>query len=40
MVKDVAPDLITLDVAMPRRDGFGTVEMLRADPRHADTSRS
>ena len=32
VVKDVAPDLITLDVAMPRRDGFSTVEMLRADP--------
>ncbi len=32
IVKDVAPELITLDVAMPRRDGFSTVEMLRADP--------
>ena len=32
VVKAVAPDLITLDVAMPRRDGFSTVEALRADP--------
>jgi CheY-like chemotaxis protein len=31
VVKKVAPDLITLDVAMPRLDGFGTVEALRAD---------
>jgi CheY-like chemotaxis protein len=31
IVKDVAPNLITLDVAMPRLDGFGTVEALRAD---------
>ena len=32
LVKAVAPDIITLDVAMPRLDGFGTVEVLRADP--------
>jgi CheY-like chemotaxis protein len=32
IVKDVKPDLITLDVAMPRLDGFSTVEALRADP--------
>ena len=32
VVKTVAPDLITLDVAMPRRDGFSTVEALRSDP--------
>jgi len=32
LVKTVAPDLITLDVAMPRRDGFSTVEALRAGP--------
>jgi CheY-like chemotaxis protein len=31
VVKYVRPDLITLDVAMPRRDGFSTVEALRAD---------
>lgn len=32
LVKEVRPDLITLDVAMPRLDGFSTVEALRADP--------
>jgi CheY-like chemotaxis protein len=26
------PDVITLDVIMPRLDGFGTLERLRADP--------
>lgn len=29
-VDDVAPDLITVDVVMPERDGFETVEALRA----------
>ncbi len=32
LVKQARPDLITLDVAMPRLDGFSTVEALRADP--------
>ncbi len=32
LVKGARPDLITLDVAMPRLDGFSTVEALRADP--------
>jgi CheY-like chemotaxis protein len=32
MVQDVRPDLITLDVVMPRLGGFETVERLRADP--------
>ncbi len=31
LVKTVQPDLITLDVAMPRLDGFETVARLRAD---------
>lgn len=31
-VKDFAPDVITLDVMMPRLDGWGTAERLRADP--------
>ena len=32
IVGEVRPDLITLDAAMPRLDGFGTVEALRANP--------
>lgn len=31
----VAPDIITLDVMMPRLDGWGTASRLRADPRTA-----
>ena len=30
------PDVITLDVMMPRLDGFATIERLRADPTTAD----
>ena len=32
VVGEVAPDVITLDVVMPRLGGFETVERLRADP--------
>ncbi len=32
-VNEVQPDVITIDVKMPRLDGFDTVERLRADPR-------
>lgn len=32
VVRDVAPDVVTLDVVMPRRDGFSTAAALRADP--------
>ncbi len=31
----VAPDVVTLDVAMPRMDGFTAATRLRADPRTA-----
>ena len=34
-VLDVDPDVITLDVKMPRLDGFTTAERLRADLRTA-----
>ena len=33
MVRHFRPDVITLDVAMPRLDGLSTAERLRADPR-------
>ncbi|WP_314172249.1 response regulator [Streptomyces winkii] len=33
VVQDVRPDLVTLDVAMPRLDGLRTAERLRSDPR-------
>nr|WSX49779.1 response regulator [Streptomyces sp. NBC_00974] len=33
VVHHVLPDVITLDVVMPRLDGFGAVAKLRADPR-------
>ncbi len=36
MVGEWRPDVITLDVVMPRLDGFGTLERLRADPGTAD----
>ena len=30
---EVAPDVMTIDVVMPRLDGFDTVARVRADPR-------
>ena len=32
-VVEVAPDVMTIDVKMPRLDGFDTVARIRADPR-------
>lgn len=33
IVHDVCPDVVTLDVVMPRLNGLRTAERLRADPR-------
>jgi len=35
-VKDVQPAVITLDIMMPRLDGWETASRLRADPETAD----
>ena len=36
VVHQVRPDLVTLDVVMPRLDGLRTAALLRADPRTRD----
>nr|WP_203689906.1 response regulator [Streptomyces sp. SID12488] len=36
VVHQVCPDVVTLDVAMPRLDGLRTAARLRADPRTRD----
>ena len=35
MVGEARPDLVTIDVVMPRMDGFATAASLRAEPRTA-----
>lgn len=34
-VQELAPDLVTLDVVMPRLDGFETARRLKSDPQTA-----
>jgi DNA-binding response OmpR family regulator len=37
MVRDERPDLVILDLTMPRLDGLGTCQALRSDPELAGT---
>ena len=36
-IRELAPALVTLDVMMPRLDGFAVLEALRGDPGLRDT---
>ena len=35
-LSNVQPNIIITDINMPRMDGFGVIETVRADPRHRD----
>jgi DNA-binding response OmpR family regulator len=37
MVKEFRPDLVLLDVMLPRKNGFEVCQQIRADPEHAST---
>ena len=37
VLRTEAPDAIITDINMPRLDGFGLIERVRADPRHRAT---
>lgn len=36
MIKEEAPDLLILDLLMPRMDGWGVIRELRGEPRYAN----
>lgn len=36
VLEDVKPDLVMLDMVMPRLDGFGFLEAVRSDPKWKD----
>jgi len=36
MVKQEVPDLLILDLLMPRMDGWGVIREMRSEPRYAD----
>ena len=35
-LSNIQPNIIITDINMPRMDGFGVIETVRADPRHRD----
>jgi two-component system alkaline phosphatase synthesis response regulator PhoP len=36
MIKQDVPDLLILDLLMPRMDGWGVIREMRSEPRHAN----